>query len=205
MPELPLRKRESYHVGDLDYRLMKAAREILVEDGPARLTMRLVASRIGVSANAAYRHFKSRAELLGYVAADAFSELNLAIQQQVRDVDLQAKPQLASQVYFNYAMVNPRLYQLMFGPELAAEETPIEYRSAAGDLQSTFERCVARAMGVDAAEPTVRQAALSLWSVVHGFTSLTLAGFVDSDIAEGKRVLPDFVVDSILAKSAVRS
>jgi AcrR family transcriptional regulator len=163
------RKRESYHVGDLDYRLMKAAREILAEEGSSRLTMRLVASRLGVSANAAYRHFRSRAELLGYVAADAFNELSLIIQQKIRDVDIAAKPQVASQAYFNYAMGNPHLYQLMFGSELVTEKYPIEYRLAAGGLQSTFERCVACALDLDAAEPSVRQTALGSW--VHVFSS----------------------------------
>lgn len=64
-----------YHHGDLRAACLRAARELLEEDGSAGLSLRAVARRAGVSATAPYRHFADRDALVSGVAAQGYREL----------------------------------------------------------------------------------------------------------------------------------
>ena len=69
------RARDTYHVGNLAPQLLAAARALLEEVGPTKLSLRAVSERVGVSATAAYHHFQNRNELIGQLAAQGFAEL----------------------------------------------------------------------------------------------------------------------------------
>ncbi|WVM90740.1 helix-turn-helix domain-containing protein [Halopseudomonas pachastrellae] len=58
------RARDTYHVGNLAPQLLAAARALLEEVGPTKLSLRAVSERVGVSATAAYHHFQNRNELI---------------------------------------------------------------------------------------------------------------------------------------------
>jgi AcrR family transcriptional regulator len=65
-----LKKRgDDYHHGDLRNALLAAARRTLDEGNYETLSLRELARRAGVSANAPYRHFASKDEILAHVAA----------------------------------------------------------------------------------------------------------------------------------------
>ncbi|MGW4984607.1 TetR/AcrR family transcriptional regulator, partial [Streptomyces mirabilis] len=66
---------DSYHHGDLRAACLRAAWELLEEDGSAGLSLRAVARRAGVSATAPYRHFADRDALVSSVAAEGYREL----------------------------------------------------------------------------------------------------------------------------------
>lgn len=75
MSKPPQRARDTYHVGNLAPQLLNAAREMLEEVGPTKLSLRAVSERVGVSSTAAYHHYANRAELIGQLAAQGFREL----------------------------------------------------------------------------------------------------------------------------------
>ena len=62
-----------YHHGNLRESLIDAAVEVATIDGPDAVSLRDVARRVGVSHNAAYRHFADRDELIRVVAARAMT------------------------------------------------------------------------------------------------------------------------------------
>ena len=74
------RSRDAYHVGNLAPQLLAAARTLLEEVGPTKLSLRAVSERVGVSATAAYHHFQNRNELISHLAAQGFAELAAALQ-----------------------------------------------------------------------------------------------------------------------------
>lgn len=55
--------------------LIRAATDLLEEGGPAAVTLRSVAQRVGVSHNAPYRHFEDKKALLAAVATELFRQL----------------------------------------------------------------------------------------------------------------------------------
>ncbi|MEN0106875.1 MAG: helix-turn-helix domain-containing protein, partial [Pseudomonas sp.] len=111
MSKTPQRARDSYHVGNLAPQLLDAAREMLEEVGPTKLSLRAVSERVGVSSTAAYHHYANRAELIGQLAAQGFRELGIALRATDTDNSGLDKLRDASLAYFSFARANPALYQ----------------------------------------------------------------------------------------------
>ncbi|UJJ30317.1 TetR/AcrR family transcriptional regulator [Halopseudomonas maritima] len=170
------RARDTYHVGNLAPQLLSAAREMLEEVGPTKLSLRAVSERVGVSSTAAYHHYANRAELVGYLAAQGFRELGIALRSADQgNVGLQ-KLRDASLAYFSFARANPALYQLMFGPELASNHMPLEYREARDEAFGELKRIIAEVLGQGMDSAEVRRSALASWSYTHGLASLVIHG-----------------------------
>lgn len=68
-----------YHHGDLRAACLRAAVELLEQDGAAGLWVRALARRAGVSPGAPYRHHADRDALVSAVAAEGYRELAGAI------------------------------------------------------------------------------------------------------------------------------
>lgn len=194
----PAPKRNSYHVGNLPDLLLQAAREILNEEGLLHLSLRKVATRVGVSANAAYRHYINRSDLLKCLAAEGFNELHSTILQRIHEVPSVDCPREAALAYFSFAQANPNLYQLMFAPELAVGGTSTPLLVATQAARKTLESTIANAMGVAVQEPCVTRAAFSAWSLVHGFTSIYAQRLLPIGIIEDELQLPSYVIAGIL-------
>ena len=60
--------------GDLRLRLLRAASEIISNEGLKKLTMRALSNQVGVSRTAPYRHFKNKDALLLSIAEEGFNE-----------------------------------------------------------------------------------------------------------------------------------
>ncbi|MCU7646568.1 TetR/AcrR family transcriptional regulator [Pseudomonas piscis] len=174
MAKTTSRTRDTYHVGNLAPQLLDAAREMLEEVGPTKLSLRAVSERVGVSATAAYHHYANRAELIGHLAAQGFRELARVL--VIKDADSASAQRLrnASLAYFGFARSNPALYQLMFGPEFADGEMIPELKSAREEAFGELRRIIAELLQhkIDSAE--VRRASLSSWSYIHGLASLVI-------------------------------
>lgn len=189
--------RTTYHVGNLGSLLLHAAREILLESGLAHLSLRGVSARVGVSANAAYRHYANRSELLACLAADGFEELNDAIRQEIRQASSSCKPKQAALAYYEFARMNPSLYQLMFGLDAAAEKAHPLLQAAAARPRMTLEAAIAEALNRDVREPDISHAAFAAWSLVHGLASISIQGMLVHAQAEHQEYLRDRVIDGI--------
>ena len=63
--------------------IKQTARRILVEQGPAAVTLRAIAREMGVTAPALYRYFDSHEELIRRVVGDIFGELATETQEAI--------------------------------------------------------------------------------------------------------------------------
>ncbi|VUD46083.1 Nucleoid occlusion factor SlmA [Thalassocella blandensis] len=172
------RKRNTYHVGNLRVLLLSAAREMLEEVGPTKLSVRAVSDKVGVSCTAAYHHFANRTELVGCLAAKGFDELATVLAEQDRGTPKEEKIRTASLAYFSFARKNPALYQLMFGPEFSDSEMISELQSSRREAFGELKRIVAEYLDKDAQTAEVRGAALAGWSHTHGLASLVIHNVV---------------------------
>ncbi|MWK60090.1 TetR family transcriptional regulator [Pseudomonas otitidis] len=195
MSKTPQRARDTYHVGNLAPQLLQAAREMLEEVGPTKLSLRAVSERVGVSSTAAYHHYANRAELVGQLAAQGFRELGIALRREDKGNAGLQKLRDASLAYFSFARGNPALYQLMFGPELGGDDLSVDYREARDDAFGELKRIIAEILGqaIDSAE--VRRAALAGWSYTHGLASLVIHGVLQ---------LPDSTSDARFVDSTLK-
>ncbi|MFC2995928.1 TetR/AcrR family transcriptional regulator [Acinetobacter sichuanensis] len=170
------RSRNTYHVGNLAPQLIQVAREMLEEVGPAKLSIRAISEKIGVSATATYHHFANRVDLLSHLAAQGFNELEKVLLNREANIDKFALLRNSSLAYFKFARKNPALYQLMFGPELSnAERNEIsELQHARDTAFHELKKIIAEVLEKDVDSPEVKQGALASWSYTHGLTSLVI-------------------------------
>ncbi|MBV6760197.1 TetR/AcrR family transcriptional regulator [Rhodococcus opacus] len=186
---------QPYHHGDLHNALVRAAVELLEEDGAAELSLRAAARRAGVSTAAPYRHFSDRDALLSAVAAVGYRDLadRLAAAHPVPTTadDLAA----IAIAYVQFALARPGLFRVMFAepcdptnPERVAATTAIhEYVKSI--VQQTFP----------SAEPDAM--ADAVWALVHGLAFLHLDGKFDAISSESVADRVRAAVHAILGAS----
>ncbi|MDX5374122.1 MAG: TetR/AcrR family transcriptional regulator [Pseudomonadaceae bacterium] len=168
------REERSYHHGDLRGALLRAAAELLAEQGEAAISLREVARRAQVSHNAPYRHFPDREALLAAVAEQGFGELLERMRMAAQEAGGQAGLAALGRCYVDFALQRPGLFRLMFTGALERGRYP-GLLAAAQALHRQLEEAVA-ALVADADGI----ASLSAWSLVHGLAQLLLEGQVDA-------------------------
>lgn len=162
-----------YHHGDLRSVLLEVADRLIDEDEAGGFSLREVARRAGVSAPAAYRHFRDKEALLAALAKRGFDDFAVAL----KGARAGAGDQLAvfGQTYVHFAVARPGRFRLMYG-------RAISDRSKYPDLE------LARMASVDAMRAAIAvnpQAvgnpavtSLKLWCLVHGLSQLILDGML---------------------------
>lgn len=171
------RSRNTYHVGNLAPLLLAAAREMLEQVGPAKLSIRAISEKVGVSATATYHHFANRVDLLSHIAAQGFRELEFALQARENTTSKVELLRNASLIYFQFARNNPALYQLMFGSELSNIEIS-ELKTARNSSFNELKKIIAEVLDKDVHSAEVKQAALSTWTYTHGLASLVIQNVI---------------------------
>ncbi|MBD3555226.1 TetR/AcrR family transcriptional regulator [Streptomyces sp. SP18CM02] len=168
----------TYHHGDLRAACLRAARELLEEDGSAALSLRAVARRAGVSATAPYRHYSDREALVSAVAAEGYRELAEHLAQAHPAPSTPDELAAVAVAYVRFALEHPALFRAMFAEPC---DPTSEERVAATETISAYVRTI-----VGAAFPGVDAEALSttVWALVHGLAFLHLDGKLDSSSPE---------------------
>jgi AcrR family transcriptional regulator len=102
--------------------MVAAARELLETEGPEALTMRRVASRLGIREPSLYKHSRGRDELLAAVVASGMRELAEGRLEAVRPATgvADALARLATHQR-EFAARHPHLYRLMFDRPFSRE------------------------------------------------------------------------------------
>ena len=172
----------AYHHGDLRRALVEAAFALVTEKQSWTFSLREVARQAGVSHNAPYNHFDEKSDLLGAVAVRGFDLLRERMAEATTRAPAgQAAILALADAYVAYALANPALYRLMFGPEF--EQDPSAPVTQAGEATRTCVRDVVRRairQGDFAVDPDDESAmelfTLSCWSMLHGLVMLLIDG-----------------------------
>ncbi len=182
-----------YHHGDLANALLQSARAVLNEKGIHGLSLRACASHAGVSHAAPTHHFKSLRGLLTELAVIAYDEFTLALQtrfQQVLTEEPQVRLQEVCQAYVDFALKEPKLFELIFSSIPLDHDNPSllesgakAYQQLTGIVHPVFD---AKGLSEDKRE----QAEALIWSIVHGYANLLLneQGRYGADCKEASNV-----------------
>ncbi|MFD4438515.1 TetR/AcrR family transcriptional regulator [Nocardia sp. NPDC058519] len=161
----------AYHHGDLAAALVEAGLELTRSGGPEALTIREVTRRVGVTPNAAYRHFPDRQALLRAVSAAIESRMAEGMERG------QAAPRASLRAvglgYIGFALLEPGWFAVaFFGAGDTSPESVVDspaYLALADALDMMVH--------VGDLAPAARPGATwSCWSTVHGFAELALRG-----------------------------
>lgn len=176
---------------DVRRRLIEAAARVLGEQGPAGLSTRRLAAEVGTSTMAVYTHFGGLPALVAAVVQEGFARLAAHLSQTARTDDALADLAQLAVAYRTNALANPHLYAVMFGTASLGG-----YRRSGEDLhrgRETFGVLVAgtqRAMDEGQLAPgDPDHVAAQLWSALHGYVMLELAGYLREDDSAPEHVL----------------
>jgi AcrR family transcriptional regulator len=206
------RGKDTYHHGDLRNALVEAALKLLREVGADEFSLRDAAKAVGVSPNATYRHFESKAELLTAMAQVGFERLAQRMRRRVAEAmrthAAAGNAQVAIECfkasgrgYLGFADEFQELFRLMYGPNglcrfgrtATADGSPPPMQILTEALDGLVEGGVL---------PVARRpgAELRAWSVVHGLASLPVGGAqfpTAARRAEALEDLLDFTLDGL--------
>ncbi|MER7990333.1 TetR/AcrR family transcriptional regulator [Streptomyces noursei] len=162
---------QQYHHGDLRRALLNHAAAAISESGVAKVSLREIARRAGVSHAAPTHHFGSREGLLTALAAQGFHALaDLMHNAQEHTADF-AEMGVA---YVQFALSHPAHFEVMFQPHLHQGDDPA--------LRAAQQRAGELLYGAPTLPGTgTRDAGIAAWSLVHGFATLWLSNALPAE------------------------
>ena len=176
----------SYHHGNLRAALVETALGMARESGPDAVALREVARRVGVSHNAAYRHFADREALLGAVGEAGMELLTHAMHGRLAAVAEGLEPVARAQqrlravgrAYVEFALAEPGLFRTAFSALAHAspvepEGTPEEDAGPYALLNTVLDELVESGYLAPERRPS---ADVTCWAGVHGIAVLHLDG-----------------------------
>lgn len=191
----------SYHHGDLRHALIAEASRQARTGGPAAISLREATRAVGVSPNAAYRHFADRDALVRAAAAEAQNALAQAIMTRVAETPPDLPPAAASierlrrvgLAYIDFARSEWGWFELAFltqdpDPGGAIVTLDSEVVPPFQLLLQTLDQMVQAGALAEERRPLAEWAC---WSSVHGFADIASRGPV--------RWQPPEVVDALAA------
>lgn len=160
-----------YHHGDLRSVLLAVAAQEIDRVGVAKMSLRELARRAGVSHAAPAHHFGDKTGLLTALATDGFRILHERTGPTLGEPDALVR---AGGQYVAFALEHRAHFSVMFDSHLLRMSDPAldAERSLAFE---NFFAAVQRTTGTEDAEQ-VGNEAIAAWSVVHGVAVLWLQG-----------------------------
>jgi AcrR family transcriptional regulator len=179
----------------------QAALSQLAESRPAGVSVSAIGKQLGVSGPALYRYFASRDELLTELVIDAYDDLAGALRAAAGRVpgrEPRARFEALVRAYRSWALAQPHRYQLLFGPPLPGYDAHAQRLADAAQAGMNLLLETLRELGDHPAtpagqplasqlsawahrhgldiDPAIALRGVLIWSRVHGFVSLEIAG-----------------------------
>jgi AcrR family transcriptional regulator len=180
-------RRDTYRHGDLRQALLAAGLELARAGGPDAVVLRAATRRVGVSPNAAYRHFSDRLALLtsvsdaalGLVADSLFAEVDAVPRSDDPAADARRRLRAVGTGYLRFARDEPGLFRTAFSvpDDLSNSASPLKAGSAGLTPLQVLSAALDGLADVGALPAERRQGAeLLAWSAVHGLGMLVIDG-----------------------------
>ena len=184
-------------------RLLEAAIGLLAAGGPEALQARRLAAEVGTSTMTVYTHFGGMGQLITEIVREGFLRFGRRLEQVPRGADPVGDLFALGLAYRDWALDNPQLYRLMFGvaapggrqsgKDPVASVAPAA-ANALPEAQAAFAQLVTAVTRVmDAGAPSEEEpaaAAAQIWSAIHGYVLLEIAGFFGGGAGAGRFLLP---------------
>ena len=194
---------ERYHHGDLRRALIAAALPLIDREGLESLTLRRLASQVGVSHAAVYRHFRDKQALVDALALEGMMEMRRALQGSLSgQSDPVAAFRAFYRAYVTYAVEHPVHFRVMYGVSGGKGPLAEAREEMLGMLIAGVEACQrAGAVAPGPPEPL----AVAAWSLVHGLAMLTIGGLEQMTLpSSDPHLVAELAMTRLLARPAGR-
>lgn len=178
MNNVYIRKRATYHHGNLRDALVRVALRAIADDGPDRFTLRDVARRAGVSPGAVYRHFRDKDELVAAVAGECADRLAATVAAELARAPDDPLEQFrhVGIAHVQFAVAHPEHFRALALPGIAAR-LPEPQRAREAAAQAEQQRALAAAQAAGTLAPLPLDALmLAASALVHGLAHQIVAG-----------------------------
>ncbi len=179
--------------------IIDAARAIISDGDLDSLSLRRLATSLGVTAPALYAHVAGKEDVLRSIASTGFVEL-VARYQEVDVTDPIGRLRALALIYVDQALAEPAIFRLMFlyrPAEISVADVDNELPAATEafeiPLQSVVEASDAGLLDPSRDPLTV---ALTLWTVAHGAATVLLLGMSFDEATRNQLI--DSVIDATL-------
>ena len=146
--------------------------------------MRKLAKSLGVTAPALYRHFESREQVLLEVVREAYQRLSQHLYPALKGRTPAERFKLAGEAYLEFALSNPRLYDVLYAPpdQMGWEKLPEEVEAQVCAVGQFWSDRVRECMEAGLLRGTTTDdVSVTLWGHAHGLISLYLRGVLRTD------------------------
>jgi AcrR family transcriptional regulator len=155
--------------------ILRAAREMVLEGGHRKLSLRAVAARAGFAPPSLYEYFDGKDDLLSTLAGEVSGRLGDAM---TRAAHKGRRPAVAlvdlGLAYVSFARENREDFLLLFSgleSKRRGAGQPVPAGSPYQGVVDAVRRALA-ARGARPSQPTVEKLAYALWATVHGMAML---------------------------------
>lgn len=195
-----------FHHGDLADALIDEAGRMLEEHGHETLTLRSLATRLGVTQPALYRHFASKDDLLLAVARRGlvdFEQMTLAAVEAHPD-DPYAALRAVGRGYVRYAHAHRGWFRYVFTRGSTEGPPPVPgSRPQDSQTRDALRETIGRIVGPE--HPRLDDVYRSLWGLAHGLSWLVLERVFQLVETDAERIAAadaafDAFVDSLEAR-----
>lgn len=173
------RRRREREKEELRRRILDTAGALFLEHGYEGFSMRQIAERIGYSATTIYRYYEDKDDLLFAIVHEGFLRFGKQLAKAAQSgADPRERLGALGRAYIEFGLKNPVYYRLMFMQRFDfLFESRAEQKAPVIDSFAVLRGAVEQAMqaGVlNQGDPETTS--IVIWSVVHGITSLAIAG-----------------------------
>lgn len=161
--------------------MVRAATGLLCQDGPSAVSVRNVASQLGVSYQVVYSRFGGKSGLVDAMVLRGHTLLTARLDAVTEPAGTPDRVVALGHAYRDAALAEPALYQVMFDrPVVGYQPSSASHDAARASFQPLRE-AIADCWRSGTLRPTSTvhepdTLARMCWSSVHGLVSLTLAG-----------------------------
>jgi AcrR family transcriptional regulator len=159
-------------------KIAMAAREVLGKDGVEGVTMRRVATAVGITPMALYRHYPNRDGLLNALADAGFVELSGRLGRLRLTGEPERQLMKVLDVFLDYAFENPQLFELMFLTKReGARQYPGDFKAGKSPTANVSAEVLARGMETGHfAKDDVWEIVFETGALLQGLVMLYLGG-----------------------------
>lgn len=180
----------NYHHGNLKKALVDAFIGLLETENADKISMRKLASDIGVAPTAVYNHFKSKDELAIAVKAQCLNHFADYLElHSVHASEPKEQIKELGKAYFNYSLEHAQFFKLIMGtavPEQLVTEDLIAAGKRAEDSIRAAVLSLLKQHDIPVTQYNEGMGAFACWSIAHGISSLAEQKVNHLACAEGR-------------------
>ena len=170
-------------VADFRERLCAVAERLFAEHGPDGVTMRQLAAELGVSPMTPYRYFQDKDAILAAVRTGAFTRFAEALEAAfARETEPLARTVAVAGAYVDFGLTEHAAYRLMFDLMQPNQCDYPALMDAGARARLTMTAHVEGLIAAGLVKGDPLMIGHILWSALHGYVVLKLAGQLAPDI-----------------------